>query len=103
MSQIYSLKLSSKALKSVPVEKWFTGKTDKYLDLIIYINDEPDQYGNVLSAAVSQSQDERKAKAKKVYVGNGKQLGGGDGKPVAKGNPHGQAFPDNSADQDVPF
>ena len=101
MSQIYSLKLSSKALKGVPVEKWFTGKTDKYLDLIIYINDEPDQFGNVLSAAVSQSQDERKAKAKKVYVGNGKQLGG-QGKPVAQGNPDGQAFPGNQG-EDVPW
>lgn len=102
MSQIYSLKLSSKALKSIPVDKWFQGKTDKYLDLTIYINDEPDQYGNTLSAAVSQSKEERVAKVKKIYVGNGKALGG-SGKPVANGNPHGQAFPDNQGDDDCPF
>lgn len=103
MSQIYSLKLSSKALKSIPVDKWFQGKTDKYLDLLIYINDEPDQYGNSLSAALGQSKEERAAKVKKIYVGNGRALGG-QGKPVAKGNPHGQAFPDNEeTDEDCPF
>lgn len=101
MSQIYSLKLSSKALKSIPKEKWFQGKTDQYLDLVVYLNDEPDQYGNSLSAALGQSKEERAAKTKKVYVGNGKALGG-QGKPVAKGNPHGQAFPDSQG-EDVPW
>ena len=36
------------------------------------INDETDQYGNNASVFVSQTKEEREAKAKKTYVGNGK-------------------------------
>ena len=36
------------------------------------INDEVDQYGNNVSMWMDQTEDERKAKAKRVYLGNGK-------------------------------
>lgn len=36
------------------------------------INDETDQYGNNAAVFVSQTKEEREAKAKKTYVGNGK-------------------------------
>ena len=36
------------------------------------INDEVDQYGNNVSMWMDQTEDERKSKAKRVYLGNGK-------------------------------
>lgn len=36
------------------------------------INDEVDQFGNNVSTWMDQSEDERKAKAKRIYLGNGK-------------------------------
>ena len=36
------------------------------------INDEVDQYGNNVSVWMDQTEDERKTKAKRVYLGNGR-------------------------------
>tara|TARA_R100000808_G_scaffold6064_2_gene18156 strand:+ start:144 stop:503 length:360 start_codon:yes stop_codon:yes gene_type:complete len=36
------------------------------------INDEVDDFGNNVSVWMSQTEDERKAKAKRIYLGNGK-------------------------------
>jgi len=43
----------------------------KYLSLSISLNDET-RYGNNVSIAISQSKEEREAKANKTYLGNGK-------------------------------
>lgn len=45
------------------------GGYDKYT---MSINDTQDNYGNNVSVFVTQTKEEREAKAKKVYVGNGK-------------------------------
>jgi len=45
------------------------GGYDKYT---MSINDTQDNYGNNASIYVQQTKEEREAKAKKVYVGNGK-------------------------------
>ena len=45
------------------------GTYDKYT---MSINDEQDNYGNNASVFIQQTKEEREAKAKKVYVGNGK-------------------------------
>lgn len=45
------------------------GTYDKYT---MSINDVQDNYGNNASIYVQQTKEEREAKAKKVYVGNGK-------------------------------
>ena len=44
----------------------------KYVNYTLSINDKPDQYGNNCSVTLSQTKEEREAKAKKTYVGNGK-------------------------------
>ena len=36
------------------------------------INDEVDQFGNNVSVWMDQTEDERKSKAKRIYLGNGK-------------------------------
>jgi hypothetical protein len=47
----------------------------KYLSLSIFINDEPDRFGNNVGIAVAQSKEEREAKEPRVYLGNGKTTG----------------------------
>ena len=44
---------------------------DKGLALSFSINDETNQYGQNVSFTISQTKDQREAKEKKVYVGNG--------------------------------
>lgn len=45
----------------------------KYLPITIWVNDEPDNYGNKLSVQQGQSLEERNAKAAKIYLGNLKE------------------------------
>lgn len=45
----------------------------KYLNIVLWINDEADQYGNNASIQVSQTKDERDAKQKVNYLGNLKE------------------------------
>lgn len=49
-------------------------KNGKYVDLTINISDETDQYGNSVSAWEGQTKDERDAKTKRNYLGNGRVL-----------------------------
>jgi hypothetical protein len=45
----------------------------KFLNIVVWINDEPDQYGNNASIQISQSKEEREAGAKSIYIGNLKE------------------------------
>jgi len=47
-------------------------KGERGVALTIGINDETNQYGQNLSAWVSQSKEQREAKQNRFYVGNGK-------------------------------
>jgi len=47
-------------------------KGEKGIGLTISISDETNEYGNNLSAYVSQTKEQREAKANRYYVGNGK-------------------------------
>lgn len=47
---------------------------DESVNLTISLNDAPDQYGNNASIWISQTKEERDAKAPKVYIGNGKVI-----------------------------
>ena len=66
------------------IDKTKIAKSEKngklYLSVDIWVNEQPDQYGNVGSINVRQSKEEREAKEKKTYIGNFKQL---EGKPQA--------------------
>lgn len=46
----------------------------KYLNFDIIVNDEPDKYGKDVSLTLSQTKEERTAKEKKVFIGNGKTV-----------------------------
>lgn len=45
----------------------------KYLNVVIWQNDEPDQYGNSMSIQLSSSKEERESGAKATYIGNAKE------------------------------
>ena len=49
-----------------------------YYNIVIFIKDEKDQYGNDCAISQSQSKEEREAKDKKVYIGNGKSVWDGN-------------------------
>jgi len=46
----------------------------KYLNVTITVNDEHDQYGNDVGISLSQTVEERQAKAKRTFIGNGKTV-----------------------------
>lgn len=65
----------SKIDKSKIVEKKLKdGSTAKFLNIQIAVNNEADQYGNIAGLTISQTQEERQAKTKKVYLGNLKRV-----------------------------
>lgn len=45
----------------------------KYLNIVVWVNDEPDRYGNTASIQIGQSKEEREAGAKAIYIGNLKE------------------------------
>ena len=45
----------------------------KFLNIVVWVNDEPDNYGNTASIQISQSKEEREAGAKSIYIGNLKE------------------------------
>jgi hypothetical protein len=47
---------------------------EESVNITISLNDTPDQYGNNASIWISQTKEERDAKAPKVYLGNGKVI-----------------------------
>ncbi len=47
-------------------------KKEKYLNLVLNKMDKPDNFGNTHSVTLSQTAEERAAKAPKVYFGNAK-------------------------------
>ncbi len=74
MAQIINLsidlaKVDKSVIKTVTLK---SGKIAKYLNLSCFVNDEQDQYGNICSLSINQTEEERSAKTPKVYVGNGK-------------------------------
>ena len=59
-------------LEKIDKSKIIKGKKGKYLNLTAFVADEDDQFGNNVSVIHSQSEDERKEKADRIYLGNGK-------------------------------
>ena len=45
----------------------------KYLNVVVWLNDEADKYGNNASIQISQSKEEREAGVKAIYIGNLKE------------------------------
>jgi len=54
----------------------------KYFTIVIDPKKQADQYGNTHAVSMSQTKEQREAKASKIYVGNGKEYNFGAKKEV---------------------
>lgn len=71
-------------VSKIDKSKLVQGKQGLYLNLTIWKNDEPNQFGNDVSIQQSLTKEEREAGAPKIFLGNGKTVTKGDGnKPAA--------------------
>lgn len=105
MSKLITAKID---VTKIPKEAIYIGEKGKYLSIDIWINDEDDNYGNDCSINVSQSKEEREAKAKKTYIGNGKTKFGFSKSEPAQAEPRrtaagGMAFDKDDPEDDIPF
>lgn len=74
MSKLISISVDVTKLHK---DRFYKGRNGAlYANLDIWINDEPDKYGNDASVSEAQSKDERDTKAPRNYVGSGKKLAG---------------------------
>ena len=69
MSALINFSLDVKSLPQEKFKQYPNGKV--YINLTMSVNDET-RYGNNTGIYVSQTQEEREAKKKKTYLGNGK-------------------------------
>lgn len=75
-------------------------KDGKYIQVTIELKDEPDQYGNNVSIYENQSKEEREAKEKRVYIGNGRVVWESDEPRAKKQRPAPQIVED---EPELPF
>lgn len=75
MSAIINLNLD---LKKIPTSKVYKGAKGNYVSITVFVNDEVKTFQNGdnisnfnASAIVSQTKEEREAKAERSYIGNG--------------------------------
>lgn len=76
-----------------------------FYNVDIIVNDEPNQFGQDTSISTAQTKEERLAKAKRNYVGNGKTVwNGGEGVKQSTAQPIAERQSTNSSNNDsLPF
>mgnify|MGYP006266395983 CR=1 FL=1 len=59
-------------LSDIPKDKVSVSEKNgkKYLNVVLWLNDAPDKYGNDAAIQVGLSKDERESKIKPIYIGN---------------------------------
>ena len=90
LSKIDKTKIISTDKNGNPLENG-----SKFLNIVVWINDEPDQYGNNASIQISQSKEERESGVKSIYIGNLKQPQTRNNEPTSAKNAQ--------ATDDLPF
>ena len=97
MSKLIGLKVDVTKLDKTRFFKADSGAV--YADLDVWINEDADEDWKIVSVNQSQTKEEREAKAKKTFCGNGKLLYGWEG-----GSSSGQASASAEiAEEEVPF
>jgi len=84
----------------------------KYYNITIYLNDEPNKFGQDVSIATSISKEQRETGVKQTYIGNGKVVmdrpASGEQKPQSAGNTKSDytnkgGWDDSNLINDLPF
>ena len=60
-------------VSKITKSKLYKGQKGTYANVTIWINDEVDNYGNIMSIIEGQTKEERETKATKNYLGNLKE------------------------------
>lgn len=72
MARIISISID---LMKIDKSKIISGKNGaQYYNLLVTVNDEKDKYDNDCSVTDSQTKEQRDAKEKKIYLGNGRTI-----------------------------
>ena len=71
MSALVNFSINVEEINKLGSDKLIKGKKGTYVNLTLSVNNET-KYGNNASVSISQTQEEREAKDKRVYIGNGK-------------------------------
>lgn len=102
MAQLISASID---VTKISKDKLVKGEKGTYLNITISINDEIDQYGNQAGIYESQTKEEREAKEKKNYLGNGKIAWSSEGGSTAKKAPAPVPAPTAKVEEgeDLPF
>lgn len=79
MQSIISISIKKEDFDKLDPSKFIKGKNATYIPLSLFIDGKGDKYGNNVSMTLGQSEEERKAKEAKVYLGNGKVVWTKDG------------------------
>ncbi len=77
-------------------DKLVKGKKGTYAPIVVWTNDEPDQFGNHASIQENLSKEEREKGVKPNYIGNLKLAEGSTAKAASDNN-------DEEGDDDLPF
>lgn len=72
MSKIIGASIDLSKLKNAPKVQGKNGA--EYVNITIMVNDQPNEWGKDVSISLEQSKEQREAKEKKVFVGNGKTI-----------------------------
>ena len=64
-------KIDKSKIKEVKLKD---GSIAKFLNIQVSVNNETDSFGNIAGLTIQQTQEERTAKAKRVYLGNLKRV-----------------------------
>ena len=87
-------------LSKIDKSRIFEKDGKKWYNIQIAVNDEVDTYGNSVGISAAQTKEEREAKEKKVYLGNGKVFWSSEGAvPAAAAKVSAPVSPED----DLPF
>jgi hypothetical protein len=75
----------------------------KYLGVTLSVNDDKDQYGNDVQLYHTQTKEERDAKAKRAYLGNGRVIWSSDATVAAAKEPAASVEVQANSVDDLPF
>lgn len=80
MSKLISASID---VNKISKDRLYKGKKGTYLKLTFDLKDEADQYGNNVSIWEEQTEEERKSKANRNFLGNGKVVWSSGSEPVS--------------------
>lgn len=75
----------------------------KYLNVVVWVNDDNDQYGNIASIQENISKEERESGVKPTYIGNLKDLSQNQQTPTQKSSTPQNITSNDEPDDSLPF